>query len=89
VPSPTQAGFAVITIINNGVSFNQDMMGQAFSPFHSSQPTATGFGLPMARVIASKYFGNITLAPLDGHGTRCVVTLPLFSDVRPKGRSDG
>lgn len=85
VPSPTQDGFAVITIINNGVSFNQDLMGQAFSPFHSSQPTATGFGLPMARVIASKYFGNITLAPLDGHGTRCVVTLPLYTqkDLNP------
>jgi signal transduction histidine kinase len=79
VPSPTQDGFAVITIINNGVSFDQDKMAQAFSPFHSTQPTATGFGLPMARVIASKYFGNITLAPLDGHGTRCVVTLPLYT----------
>ena len=89
MPSPTHDGFALITIINNGLSFDQSMMGQAFSPFHSSQPTATGFGLPMARVIASKYFGNITLAPLDGHGTRCVVTLPLFSDGKPQGRSDG
>jgi signal transduction histidine kinase len=77
VPSPTKDGFALITIINNGVSFDQEKMGQAFSPFHSSQPTATGFGLPMARVIASKYFGNITLAPLEGRGTRCVVTMPV------------
>lgn len=79
VPSPTRDGFAMITIINNGVSFDPEKTGQAFSPFHSSQPTATGFGLPMARVIASKYFGNITLAPMDGRGTRCVVTLPLYA----------
>ena len=80
VPSPTKDGFALITIINNGVSFDQEKMGQAFSPFHSSQPTATGFGLPMARVIASKYFGNITLAPLEGRGTRCVITLPVHTE---------
>ncbi len=79
VPSPGRDGFATITIINNGVSFDLGTTGKAFSPFHSSSPTATGFGLPMARVIASKYFGNITLAPLPGHGTRCVVTLPLYT----------
>ncbi len=80
VPSPAKEGYAIITIINNGVSFNPDQTGEAFSPFHSSQPTATGFGLPMARVIASKYFGNIALSPLEGMGTRCVVTLPLFTE---------
>jgi signal transduction histidine kinase len=79
VPSPTKEGYAIITIINNGVTFNPDELGEAFSPFHSSQPTATGFGLPMARVIASKYFGNIALSPLEGAGTRCVVTLPLYA----------
>ena len=89
VPSTTKDGFAMITIINNGVSFDQDKMGQAFSPFHSSQPTATGFGLPMARVIASKYFGNITLAPLEGHGTRCVVTLPVYDAAKAEAARDG
>lgn len=77
VPSASRDGWALITIINNGISFDQATIGQAFSPFHSSQTGSTGFGLPMARVIASKYYGNITLAPLDGSGTRCVVTLPL------------
>lgn len=89
VPSTTKDGFAMITIINNGTSFDQDKMGQAFSPFHSSQPTATGFGLPMARVIASKYFGNITLAPLEGHGTRCVVTLPMYDAAKAEAARSG
>ncbi|GFK92622.1 Globin-coupled histidine kinase [Fundidesulfovibrio magnetotacticus] len=78
-PAQAQGGFATVVITNNGIRFDQSKTGQAFSPFHSTQPTATGFGLPMARVIASKYFGNVTLAPLEDEGTRCVVTLPLFA----------
>jgi signal transduction histidine kinase len=75
--NPARNGFVNITIENNGVSFNPDKLGEAFSPFHSSNPSATGFGLPMARMIAGKYEGNITLAPLPGGGTRCVLTLPM------------
>ncbi len=80
--NPAKNGFALITITNNGESFNPEELISAFSPFHSSTPTATGFGLPMARVIASKYFGNITLAPMDTRGTKCVITLPLQTAAR-------
>jgi len=75
--NPVRDGFAVITIANNGETFDPDTLGQAFSPFHSSTPMATGFGLPMARVIASKYSGNITQAPVEPIGTKSVVTLPV------------
>lgn len=75
--NPVRDGFAIITIANNGETFNPALLGQAFSPFHSSAPMATGFGLPMARVIASKYSGNITLAPMEPRGTKSVVTMPL------------
>jgi len=83
--NPAHAGFAAITITNNGPPFIPEELGQAFSPFHSSQPGATGFGLPMARVIASKYSGNITLAPMGQRGTKCVVVLPMHRPAPEQG----
>lgn len=77
--SEGHAGFAVLTIDNTGQTLTAEELTRIFSPFHSSDPMATGMGLAMAKAIARKYSGGIAMGLLPG-GTRCVVTLPLAKD---------
>ena len=79
---------ALITIASNGPALDDEGLIQAFSPFHSSEPADTGFNLPMARMIADRHSGNITLAALEPHGLKCVVTLPLH-DAPSEGQDRG
>ncbi|MFP5258853.1 MAG: sensor histidine kinase, partial [Acidobacteriota bacterium] len=77
--SDGHAGFAVLTIDNTGQTLTAEELTRIFSPFHSSDPMATGMGLAMAKAITRKYSGGIAMGLLPG-GTRCVVTLPLAKD---------
>jgi len=76
LPSDGREGFAVLTIDNTGQTLSGEELTRIFSPFHSSEPLATGMGLAMAKTITRKYSGGITMGLLQG-GTRCALTLPL------------
>jgi signal transduction histidine kinase len=63
--------------IFNTVSLPQrEEIEQLFSPFYSTKPSGTGFGLPIARTIVSKHFGRLVMEPVPGKGTRVIVSLP-------------
>lgn len=68
--------FIRVEIFNNGTPPSLEDLENIYTPFYSSKPTGTGFGLPIARMIARKNLGSVTLEPLPGVGTRCLVTLP-------------
>ncbi|KHK04548.1 sensor histidine kinase [Desulfovibrio sp. TomC] len=74
-PSEGRPGFAKLTIDNTGQTLSAEELTRIFSPFHSTDPMATGMGLAMAKAITRKYSGGIAMGLLSG-GTRCVVTLP-------------
>ncbi|MHC1788859.1 sensor histidine kinase [Solidesulfovibrio sp.] len=78
-PSNGRHGFALLTIDNTGQTLTAEELTRIFSPFHSTDPMATGMGLAMAKTIARKYSGGIAMGLLAG-GTRCVVTLPLAQE---------
>lgn len=75
-PSDGRHGFAMLTIDNTGQTLTAEELTRIFSPFHSTDPMATGMGLAMAKAITRKYSGGIAMGLLPG-GTRCVLTLPL------------
>jgi signal transduction histidine kinase len=66
-----------VEIFNSGPSPKPQDIGNLFSPFYSSKPTGTGFGLPIAELAARKNFAMVHLMPLDADGTHCYVDLPL------------
>jgi signal transduction histidine kinase len=66
-----------VVIFNTGTPPRREDLDNLFTPFYSSKPTGTGFGLPIARLAARKNLGELALVPLPDEGTQCVVTLPL------------
>jgi two-component system sensor histidine kinase CreC len=54
-----------------------------FERFHRGSagrggPSGTGLGLPIARELARRWGGDVTLANRDGGGVRASVTVPSF-----------
>jgi signal transduction histidine kinase len=69
--------FVQIEIFNTGVPVKEKDMENLFVPFFSSKPDGTGFGLPIALLVAKKNLGDLYLEPVPDEGTRCVIVLPV------------
>ena len=67
--------FILIEIFNTGVPVNEKDMENLFVPFFSSKSDGTGFGLPIALLVAKKNLGDLYLEPIPNEGTRCVIIL--------------
>ena len=64
-----------IEIFNSGASPTEEAE-KLFTPFFSTKPTGTGFGLPIARLVARKLHGSLSIQGEPGNGTRVIVSLP-------------
>ena len=64
-----------IEIFNSG-RMPEEESERLFTPFFSTKVAGTGFGLPIARLVAKKHHGTLALEPVDGRGTRAIVSLP-------------
>jgi signal transduction histidine kinase len=80
----SQPSFVQITIFNTGAPPQPEDLNSIFAPFHSSKTTGTGFGLPIARLVANKNLGDLALVPVPNQGTKCIVTLPLPAPHSPR-----
>jgi signal transduction histidine kinase len=69
--------FVRVEIFNAGVPVSEKDMDNLFVPFFSSKPNGTGFGLPIALLVAKKNLGDLFLEPVPNEGTRCVIVLPV------------
>lgn len=65
-----------IEIFNTGVPPKPEEIEKLFNPFYSTKPEGSGFGLPIARLVARKHYGKITMQASDDEGTLVTVTLP-------------
>ncbi len=66
-----------IEIFNTGIPPQKEQVGRFFSPFYSTKLSGTGFGLPIAHLVARRHHGRLSLEPVEGEGVRAVVTLPV------------
>jgi signal transduction histidine kinase len=69
-------GFVELEIFNSGQPPAAGELGGLMAPFHSSKPLGTGFGLPVASLVARRNLGQLSLGPAPGGGVRCLVLLP-------------
>lgn len=77
-----EKGYIQVEIFNTGKSPDSEDLLNAFVPFYSTKAHGTGFGLPIAQIIARKSLGDLALEPIPGKGTRCIVRLPIRQDLR-------
>lgn len=68
----------IVEIFNTGTPLEVQDREQLFSPFYSTKSGGSGFGLSIARQAVRNNLGRLWLQPVEGEGTRAVVTLPLF-----------
>jgi two-component system, OmpR family, sensor kinase len=72
-----------LEVLDRGPGLAADELAAVFERFHRghagrSGPAGTGLGLPIARELARRWGGEVTLANRDGGGVRAVVTVPPF-----------
>ena len=70
----------LVEIFNTGVPLREEDREKIFSPFYSTKPKGTGFGLSIARQAVRKNMGRIRIEPAGNAGTRVVLGLPLYRE---------
>ena len=72
-----------LEVLDRGPGLEPDELTAVFDRFHRghagrSGPAGTGLGLPIARELARRWGGEVTLANRDGGGARAIVIVPPF-----------
>jgi len=72
-----------LEVLDHGPGLSPDELGAVFDRFHRGAagragPAGTGLGLPIARELARRWGGDVTLANRDGGGVRATITVPPF-----------
>jgi signal transduction histidine kinase len=78
-----RSGPGLVEVLDRGPGLAPDEMAAVFERFHRgragrSGPSGTGLGLPIARELARRWGGDVTLANRDGGGARARVSVPPF-----------
>jgi signal transduction histidine kinase len=73
----------LVEVLDRGPGLAPDELTAVFERFHRGRagrggPSGTGLGLPIARELARRWGGDVTLANRDDGGARARVTVPLF-----------
>jgi two-component system, OmpR family, sensor kinase len=74
-----------VDVLDRGPGLSEEDLAAAFERFHRGAagragPNRTGLGLPIARELARRWGGEVTLANRDGGGGRATLTVPPFPE---------
>ncbi len=72
-----------VEVLDRGPGLTDEDLEAVFERFHRgvagrAGPNGTGLGLPIARELARRWGGDVTLANRDGGGARATLTVPPF-----------
>ena len=75
----------VTTIADSGPGIPKQHLSKVFDPFFTTkgQGEGSGLGLTVARRIIRRFDGDIRIESQEGHGTSCIVTLPVIPTLPP------
>jgi signal transduction histidine kinase len=71
-------GLIEIVIEDNGEGLSEAARSRAFEPFFSTRPGQLGIGLTVARLLAARDGGTLTVEPCVHQGARAVLLLPTW-----------
>jgi len=74
---PTESGFAIIAIADNGPGIPAAARARLFDPFFTTKPEGTGLGLSISQKIARDHNGFIAVSSTEGMGATFQIHLPL------------
>ena len=74
---PEGAGFAVISVSDNGPGFQRELLPRIFDPYVTSKPRGTGLGLAIVKKIVEEHGGRIEADNRPEGGGRVRVMLPV------------
>jgi signal transduction histidine kinase len=66
----------VLTVEDTGPGIDPSKAGAVFDAFVTTKPRGMGLGLAICRMIAERHNGEISVAPVDPHGSSFRVILP-------------
>jgi signal transduction histidine kinase len=70
---------AILEIADDGEGVSAEAGAKLFDAFFSTRPGRLGLGLNVARRLARRWGGEVTVAPRPPHGTRVRLVLPYGS----------
>ena len=78
-----RARAGAVDVLDRGPGLTDEDLEAVFERFHRGAagragPNGTGLGLPIARELARRWGGDVTLANRDGGGARATLTVPPF-----------
>jgi PAS domain S-box-containing protein len=79
----SQKRWATVTIRDTGPGLPPGMEDRLFEPFVTTRARGHGLGLAIVRKVVEQHQGEVFFESISGHGTTCVVRLPMGSDKRP------
>ncbi|MET0514078.1 MAG: ATP-binding protein [Nitrospiraceae bacterium] len=82
-------GILTVTIQDSGPGIAKNYLSKVFDPFFTTkgQGEGSGLGLTVAQRIVKKFGGDIRIESQEGHGTTCIMTLPIAGTVVRKEES--
>ncbi len=66
-----------VTIEDNGPGMTNEETEASLRPFHTTKPTGTGIGLPLAKRLVEKAGGSLDIHSRKRKGTKATVRLPM------------
>jgi signal transduction histidine kinase len=66
-----------VRIEDHGAGMTQEEIEAAVRPFHTTKPTGTGIGLPLAKGLVEKAGGSLEIRSRKRKGTKVTVRLPV------------
>lgn len=75
-----EAGFAVISVQDNGPGIAPEALGRIFDPLYTTRRGGTGLGLAVVREVVRRHGGRVGCVSEPGQGARFVLEFPLGND---------
>ncbi len=90
VSTAVEAGFAVISVSDDGAGIPEHVQGRIFDQFFTTKDVGcgTGQGLPISRAVAEAHHGSLQFETTPGVGTTFMLRLPLEVDTPEAGVLD-
>jgi nitrogen fixation/metabolism regulation signal transduction histidine kinase len=75
----SENNYAIISIKDNGIGINEEVIEKIFQPYFTTKSSGTGLGLAMTKKIIEFWKGQIWFETMEDVGTTFYIKLPLHN----------